>query len=375
MASNSSIKLGITAACVALLLSACGGSPGGGEGATGLTGGGVVIPTAGTYLVSTLAGTGTQGYSDGAGSNAMFAYPSAVAVDTSGNVLVADTSNDLLRKISVSGTVSSLAGQAGVQGFQEGSGAQAQFNHLVGLVTDSQGNTFVADTENNRIRKVSPTGEVSTYAGSGDFNTVDGPAAQASFGNPQGLAFDKAGNLYVADTGLSKIRKISTSGEVSTVAGDGQEGFADCNLGSCARFFQPQAIALDSKGNLYITDARNQRIRKITPAGAVTTFAGTGYVGYADGQAEASMFNSPMGIAVDSKDNVYVADQNNRVIRKITPAGEVSTVAGKPGYVGNSNGLGSQATFYLPSGLAIDKEDNLYVADYSNHSVRKLSLK
>jgi sugar lactone lactonase YvrE len=297
-----------------------------------------------------------------------------VAVDKAGNVFVADTTNALLRKIAADGSVSTVAGQVGVQGFQNGQGSQAQFNFLVGLASDAQGNTYVADTANNRIRKVTSQGDVSTYAGSGDFKTVDGPADLASFGAPQGLVLDSSGNLYVADTGLDKIRKISPNGDVSTIAGDGQEGFADCNFGSCARFYQPQGIAIDSKGNLYVSDAGNQRIRKITPAGWVTTFAGSGFAGYADGLAETSMFSSPMGIVVDSKDNVYVADQNNRVIRKITQAGVVSTVAGKPGYVGNSNGLGSQATFFLPSGLAIDQNDNLYVADYSNHSVRKLVL-
>jgi sugar lactone lactonase YvrE len=378
MKSLSYNKLASLLAGVTFLLSACGGSPDGANG-TPLSGGNSA--GAAVFNVSTIAGIGAQGYANGPGLSAMFDYPTAVAVDSAGNVYVSDTSNQVIRKISADGMVSTFAGQVGQAGYQDGPASTAMFFEPVGLVVDRSGNLFVADTGNLRIRKITPTGEVSTYAGSGTSSPdpavyQDGPALQTAFAGPQGVTLDAAGNLYVADTVGPMIRKISPAGQVTTVAGVYRVGGgADCTMGSCATFTSPNAMAFDRGGNLYVTDSGNQRIRKITPAGVVSTFAGSGIPGFADGAGVDARFDSPFGIVVDSKDNLYVSDQNNRVIRKITPDGLVSTVAGQPGIAGNTQGTGKNATFYLPSGMAIDKDDNLYVADYSNHSVRKLVLK
>jgi sugar lactone lactonase YvrE len=258
------------------------------------------------------------------------------------------------------------------------------FSGPTGLALDLDGNLYVADIGNYRIRKVTPAGEVSTYAGSGTYSAhvedyQDGPALQTGLYSPQGLALDVAGNLYFTDGDV--VRKISTGGGILTLAGDalpvtgGGGGFADCDVGSCAKFDMPGQIAFDKAGNVYVADTVNQRIRKITPAGAVSTLAGSGVQGFADGTGADAMFDHPFGLVVDSKDNLYVADQNNRVIRKITLEGTVTTVAGQPGVAGNAQGVGSQAQFYVPSGLAIDKNDTIYIADYGNHNIRKMVLK
>ena len=333
-------------------------------------------PVAGAYDVVTLAGTGAAGFADGPGSTAQFSYPSSLTVDAAGNVFVADEGNDVVRKIALDGTVSTFAGQAGVPAYQDGLGAAALFSELIkGITADPHGNLFVSDSNNKRIRKITPAGEVRTFAGSWYWDIVNGPVDQAQFNNTRGVAFDSKGNLYVTEVDRHLIRKIGVDGIVSTLAGDGSAGYIDCYPGSCARFNQPESIAVDSKDNLYVSESGNHMIRKITPAGAVSTFAGSGFAGFQEGAANMARFNSPVGVVVDSKDNVYVADQNNRVIRRITQDGVVSTAVGRPNYKGNQDGPGSQATFNLPSGLAIDKSDNLYVVDYLNHNIRKLLLK
>lgn len=368
-------------ATAALLLSACGGNPGGGN-STSIYG--AISAGEAGYTVSTIAGTGIAGSLDGLGSLATFANPSAVAVDSTGNVFVADTGNQVIRKITTDGMVSTFAGQVGQWGYRDGPAGSAMFYEPVGLVIDPIGNLYVADSGNSRIRKITPLGEVSTYAGSGgdsihpaDF--VDGPALLAILGGPLGLTLDDLGNLYVAATNNSLIRKISPAGQATTIAGVlsiDSSAYAPCSTGgSCATFRGPGSIARDKSGNLYVADTLNQTIRKVTPAGEVSTLAGSGVQGFADGAGASAQFDSPFGLVVDSKGNLYISDQNNSVIRKITQDGNVSTVAGQAGVSGNTQGPGAQATFHLPSGLAIDKDDTLYVADYSNHSVRKLVLK
>ncbi|MDR2208258.1 MAG: SMP-30/gluconolactonase/LRE family protein, partial [Azoarcus sp.] len=218
--------------------------------------------------------------------------------------------------------VSTFAG--GENYFADGIGSAARFNSPSDITIGAAGNLYVADTKNDRIRKITPTGEVSTLAG-GEEGFADGIGSDAKFDSPSGIAIDAAGNLYVVDTGNDRIRKITPAGEVSTLAGS-EEGFAD-GVGSDARFYGPASIASDAAGNLYVAGSGNNRIRKITPAGEVSTFAG-GKEGFADGIGSTAKFSYPSGIASDAAGNLYVADIGNERIRKITPAGEVSTFAG-----------------------------------------------
>jgi DNA-binding beta-propeller fold protein YncE len=316
--------------------------------------------------VSTLAG-GEEGFADGVGSDAMFHEPRGIAIDAAGNLYVADTWNHRIRKITPAGEVSTFAG--GEKGFADGIGGDAKFRRPLGIEVDAAGNLYVADTLNHRIRKITPTGDASTLAG-GEEGFADGIGSDAKFNSPIGIASDAAGNLYVADSVNNRIRKITSAGEVSTLAGS-ENGFAD-GIGGTAKFDAPVGIAVDVAGNLYVADLGNHCIRKITPAGEVSTLAGS-EMGFADGVGSDAMFLLPSGIASDAAGNLYVADTVNNRIRKITPAGEVSILAG--GEYGFADGIGSDARFFAPFGIASDAAGNLYVADTFNHRIRKIEIR
>ena len=317
--------------------------------------------------VSTLAGS-TQGFTDGTGTSAKFYNPTRVAVDGAGNVYVADLSNHRIRKITTSGVVSTLAG-SGTSGYTDGTGTSAQFNSPTGVAVDGAGNVYVADQGNHRIRKITTSGVVSTLAGS-TYGYTDGTGTSAKFYNPFGVAVDGAGNVYVADQGNHRIRKITESGVVSTLAGS-TYGYTD-GTGTSAKFAYPFGVAVDGAGNVYVADYNNQRIRKITASGVVSTLAGSTY-GYRDGTGTSAQFAYPFGVAVDGAGNVYVADESNHRIRKITASGVVSTLAGS-GTSGNADGTGTSAKFKNPTGVAVDGAGNVYVGDYNNHSIRKITL-
>lgn len=320
--------------------------------------------------VSTLAGDGTADFADGTGTAARFNQPYGVAVDRLGNVYVGDLSNHRIRKISSAGVVTTLAGST--RGFANGTGAAAQFNDPRGIAVDESGNIYVADIGNHRIRKVTPAGVVTTLAGSSQGYTDDtGTAAQ--FYSPTEVAVDASGNVYVADQGNHRIRKITPAGVVTTLAGSGTKGFAE-GTGTAAQFNEPFGITVDGSNNVYVADRVNNRIRKITPAGVVSTLAGSGVSGFADGTGAAAQFSSPFGLDADDFGNIYVADFSNRRIRKISPVGVVTTVAGN-GTSGLVNGPGISAQFNFPAGVSVDESNNVYVADYSNHIIRKIEQK
>ena len=327
-------------------------------------------------VVSTLAGSsGQAGSTDGTGAAARFKAPSGVATDSAGNVFVGDVFNHTVRKITPAGAVSTLAGSAGVTGSADGTGAAARFNSPSGMATDGTGVVYLTDTVNQTIRKITPAGVVSTLAGSaGLTGSADGTGAAARFNFPAGVAADSAGNVYVADGNNNAIRKITPAGAVTTLAGSaGVTGGADGN-GAAARFNGPSGVATDSVGNVYVADAVNNTIRKITPAGTVSTFAGSaGVFGSADGTGPGASFNVPRGVATDSADNVYVSDGNNHTVRKITPAGTVTTLAGTAGLTGSADGTGATARFNSPGGLAADSAGHVYVTDGSNHTLRKIT--
>lgn len=332
-----------------------------------------------TYTVSTLAGTGTAGFANGAGSAAQFNGPNAVAVDDQGTVYVADTNNNCVRKVTAAGVVSTLAG-SGAPGLTDGPGATAQFFQPVGIAVDAQGTVYVADTNNNCIRTISPAGVVSTWAGAADQGLQNGPAATARFWRPQGLALDQQGTLYVADSENERIRKITAQGVVSTLAGSGPsnvkftaENFAD-GSGNAALFYNPSGVAVSGQGTVYVADYSNNRIRSISPAGVVATVAGTSTAGYADGDAAQAKLFLPTDVAVDASGTLYVADWGNGCLRRISPAGQVSLFAGSRTRLGFADGPAASSLFSRSVGLVVNATGTeVYVTDTNNHRIRKLS--
>lgn len=323
-------------------------------------------------VVTTLAGAvSSRGSNDGTGAEARFDFPMGMSVDPSGNVYIAD-GNNTIRKLSPANEVTTVAGLPRSYGSTDGVGSNARFNGPGGLCVGSHGNIFVADFSNRIIRKIEPFGKVSTLAGlAGAFGSDDGAGSNARFSHPLDVAADKSGNLYVIDIN-STLRKITPAGYVSTLAGVTWELGTDDGHGAAARFDNPRGVAVDTSGNVYVTECYQYTIRKITPAGDVTTIAGTaGMPGSVDGSGTAAYFNEPSGIAVDSSGNAFVADTGNKTIRRITPLGEVSTFAGTAGASGSADGIGANARFNYPRSMALDAYDNLYVVD--NCTIRKIT--
>ncbi|WP_217361913.1 NHL repeat-containing protein [Paraburkholderia agricolaris] len=326
---------------------------------------------AGQARVSTFAGSTTSGAANGAGNDASFNAPAGVALDSSGNVYVADFGNNEIRKITPAGLVSTFAG-SGALGSANGMGNTASFNHPGGVAVDANDNVYVADLGNNEIRKITAAGVVSTLAGSTTPGHADGMGSSASFNSPWGVAVDASGNIYVADVENEEIRKITPAGLVSTFAGSLSAGSLD-GTGSTALFAGPRGIAIDRSGNLYVADSSNNEIRKITPAGVVSTLAGSTRSGSADGTGGAASFSDPNGVAVDASGAIFVADRVNNEIRKITPTGTVSTIAGSSSVASSVNGVGSAASFAGPAGLVVDANDNIYVAEMNDNEIRFLT--
>lgn len=347
------------------------------------------LALAGTnWVVTTAAGLGgNHGSADGTGRDALFQLPSSLAVDSSGNIYVADQGNSSIRKVTSTGVVTTLAGLSGNNGSANGTGPAARFFGPSGVTVDGAGNLYVTDTFNSTIRKVTPGGVVTTFAGTagldGNGNPLTGyvnaTGAGARFYYPTAITIDGATNLYIADSYNGAIRKVTSTRVVSTVAGsphlnaDGYPlpGSAD-GVGTAARFFRPSGIAVDSAGNIYVADTFSHIIRKIDTAAVVSTLAGVaGLAGNDDGIGAVARFNYPSGLALDSDGNLYIADSANNTIRKMTPGGVVTTLGGMPGITGSADGQGSVARFYYPAGVALDGAGTLYVADYFLSTIRK----
>jgi serine/threonine protein kinase, bacterial len=322
-------------------------------------------------VVSTFAGSGLMGFADGLGTQAQFANLMGIAADTMGNLYVADSHNNVIRKIDAAGNVITLAG-SGVAGSKDGRGTAASFFYPGGIATDNKGNVYVADTHNSLIRKIDAEGIVTTIAGKRPGNYSDETDSTVKLDNPSGIAVDANGNIYVADWNNDDIRKITPAGKVITFAGSGTPGALDSE-GAKASFYLPGGIAVDVSGNVYVSDTYNNMIRKITPGGSVTTLAGHKKKGFANGKSAAASFLHPQGIAVDAAGNLYVADMGNNCIRRITPSGIVSSLAGS-GRRGAENGRDTVASFYKPYGVAVNKDGSVYVADFENNLVRKISF-
>jgi hypothetical protein len=302
---------------------------------------------------------------------ATFNEPLGIIVKGS-NVYIAEGMNAYHGIHQVTGNyIYDFAGGSGVIGSTDGTGLAATFNNPYGLAADASGNIYVADYSNHKIRKVSSAGVVTTFAGSGVAGVSNGTGAAAQFNNPIGLAFDISGNLYVADSSNNKIRKITISGVVTDYAGTGAPGSANSTALN-STFDNPTGLAFDTAGNLFVSDASNFTIRKIaTGGGSVTLFAGTaGATGNTNGTGTAARFEFPAGMVADSSNNLYVADFGNHCIRKITSAAVVTTYIGLCGVAGNVNGSGTVVRFNSPSFLAIDASNNIYVSESVNKLVR-----
>lgn len=319
----------------------------------------------------TFAGSDDQGHVDATGKKALFNNPNGIAIDPVDNLYVVDQGNNAIRKITPAGVVTTLAG-GGPAGFVNGKGAAASFNNPIGVTIDISNNLYVTDLNNNVIRKITIDGTVSTFAGTGAIGFDDGAANVATFNGPGGIVMDHLGNLYVSDN-HNLIRKILQDGTVSTFAGkviNTPPGFAN-GTGPDANFSLPGGLAVDAVNNIYVADYQNNMIRKITPAAVVTTLSGHLDKGSANGTALTATFSHPMGVAVDASGNIYVTDNGNNTVRKISASGDVSTVAGT-GAVGGSDGKNQDATFRDLHGITVNASGVIFVADgYSK--VRKIN--
>ncbi|MBI5771884.1 MAG: immunoglobulin domain-containing protein [Verrucomicrobia bacterium] len=317
------------------------------------------LASAQNYSVSTLAGqAGAAGSADGSGPAARFNVPAAIAVDSTGNIFVGETNSAKVRKITPAGVVSTHATLA---------------NGTAALVVDAAGHVYVADAAGHVIRRIASDGTISVFAGmAGAPGNTDGTGGAARFNSPQGLARDGAGNLFVADTANHTIRRITPAGVVTTLAGlAGVSGNTD-GPGPLARFSQPGGVAVDAAGIVYVADTANRTLRKIDAAGAVTTLAGSpGSSGSVDGTGTAARFGAVRGLAVDATGVLFASDSTYHLVRKITPTGVVTTIAGAASASGGTDGAGGAARFSVPLGIALDAAGNFYVADSGNHTVRQ----
>lgn len=322
------------------------------------------------WQVLTLAGS-TPGWADAIGSSALFNQPAGIAIDASGNVLIAEVQNNRIRKILSTGITFNFAG-SGVSAYVDGGGSAASFLGVKDVFLSTTGLLYVSDNLGNRIRIVSSSGVVTTLAGTGSETSIDGSATSASFKRPKGLFADTGGVLFVVDS-QHKIRKISTSGEVTTFAGTGIAAYVD-GFGTSARFRDPAALCVDSCGNVFVTDYNNNRIRKITSSGMVSTFAGSGTTDGNDGVGQSASIYLPRGIVQDTVGNLFITEVGLNRIRMITTSGAVTTIAGS-GTAMWGDGTGTAASFNYPLCLALDTMGNLYVSELSNNRVRVIYSK
>ncbi|TXN35210.1 hypothetical protein FVB32_11515 [Flagellimonas hymeniacidonis] len=313
--------------------------------------------------VSTFAG-GLEGMNDGVGLSAKFRRPKHGVFDDEGNLYVTDSENYRIRKITPHKVVSTFSG--GTRGFEDGDATTAKYEYPTGITIDNDGNLYVTDASKHAIRKITPEGIVTTLAGNGSEGDADGTGEDAQFYWPQDIAF-RNGLLYVADMNNNSIRKVTLNGEVTTLAG-GNQGDSD-GQGINAQFKVPHGIATDAQGNIYVADTGNDKIKKVTPQGLVTTIAGT-IAGYEDGVSTQARFNNPTDIIIDDMGTLFIVDRYNYKIRSMSSDGTVTTIAGLG--IGDVDGLTTQAKFRYPNGIVQDTEGIIYVMDSENHKIKTI---
>ena len=330
--------------------------------------------------VSTICGNVLLGTANGTLETARFAFPQGIAVASPDIIFVGDNMNYRIQKVDVAGNnVSTLAGpppaaivMMAPAGYINATGSDARFSNPIALAADAAGNIYVADHENCAIRKISPAGIVTTFAGGEpkEPGYADASGTAARFNGPTGVAVDKDGYVYVVDRKNYRIRKITPMGAVSTLAGNGVQGATD-GTGSAALFDQPYGLEVDASGNVYVADGN--RLRKITPMGVVTTLAGSAEKGFTDGTGTNARFSTIVDVAVDAGGYLYVTDLENNCVRRITPSGVVTTLAGT-GAAGTSDGIGTEAMFNAPTGIDIDATGTLYLVEMASNRVRKITF-
>jgi sugar lactone lactonase YvrE len=306
---------------------------------------------------------------------AQFPAPSCIVVDSAGNLYVGDSTLNIIQLITTAKVVSTIAGTSGSAGSTDGTGPSALFRQPGGITIDSTGNLYVADTANFAIRKITSAGVVTTFAGSAaNPSYKDGTGTAAFFNTPIGISIDSTGNLYVADSANDVIRKITPAGVVTTFIGTANSTGSLDGTGLAAKFNAPAGVAVDSAGNTYVADTINDTLRKSTSGGVVTTLDGMALTaGSTNGLGNNALFSLPTGLAVDTSGNIYMTDTANSTIRKITPGGVVTTLAGLAGMAGLQDGTGSNAFFNMPKGLTVDSSGNVWVADTGNAAIREIT--
>jgi len=334
-----------------------------------------VVNTAG--IVSTYAGGGAS-LSNGVAATAASMSPNSTAIDVAGNLYIADLDNNRIRKVNAAGIITTIAG-TGVAGYggDDSAATAAKLNGPAGVAVDASGNVYIADDYNARIRKVNAAGIITTIAGTGGYGYGgdNGPATAAQLYAPHGIAVDVSGNVYICDDLNDVIRKVNSAGIITTIAGTGMPGYSgDGNAATNAQLDRPYGIALDISGNIYFTEWNNNCVRKINTAGIINTIAGgNATLGFSgdNGPATAADFHIPIGIAIDNSGNIFIGDSYNNRVRKISSSGIITTYAGigTEGYSGD-NGPAIDAELYGPVGVTVDASGNLYIADYGNGHIR-----
>jgi len=339
-------------------------------------------------IINTVAGTNGYGFSgDGnPATNTSLWYPYNLAFDAGGNFYIADSDNLRIRKVNASGTLITVAGNGG-KGYagNNGPATNASLYFPSGVAVDTAGNLYIADDENYRVRKVGANGVITTLAGtgSGAYSGDNGAATNAAVNYPQGVACDAAGNVYIADTFNNRIRKVGTNGIITTMAGNGTPAYTGNNTAATnASLYWPAGVSVDAAGNVYIADTLNERVRKVGTNGIITTVAGNGVDGYSGdgGTATSASLSGPAAVAVDGWGNIYIADNYNNLIRRVATNGVITTVAGNVASAGGSGGYSGDGTaatnawLASPQGVGFDAAGNLYISDTLNNRVRRVLL-
>jgi DNA-binding beta-propeller fold protein YncE len=324
--------------------------------------------------VESFSGSGQAGFANSNGQVGQFNRPHGLAIDGKGNIYVSDRGNHAIRVVTAQGDIRTLAGNS-KEGNADGIGAAASFKQPIAVAVDKSGSVYVADRDNHVIRAIDPAGKVLVLAGTGTKGFANGPASSAQFNEPYGVALSPdEKTLYVADYLNHAIRAIDLAArQVTTLAGNGAAGFAN-GVGDKAQFNQPYNVKADANGRLYVPDQNNHAIRRVDSDGTVSTIAGNGQSGFVDGKPSEARFNNPTGLIIAADGTVYVADRNNHRIRAVSPAGDITTIAGD-GTAGQQDGPAQTAKFNRPIDVVLARDGSLVLSEENNHRLRKILLK